>query len=62
MLPTLVDEPPDGGDRIHEVKHDGYRSQIILESGSARVFTRRGHDWTAKYRLIAEAGELLPDS
>jgi hypothetical protein len=34
MMPTLVDEPPDGGDWIHEVKY-GYRTRIILENGTA---------------------------
>ena len=60
MQPTLVDEPPEGEDWIHEVKFDGYRTQIVLKAGKAPVFTRRGHDWTDKYRPIAEAAEALP--
>ena len=31
LLPTLVDKPPEGDDWIHEVKFDGYRSQIIID-------------------------------
>jgi len=59
LLPTLVDKPPEGDDWIHEVKFDGYRSQIIIDDEGTRVFTRRGLDWTAKYRDIAKAaGEL----
>ena len=59
LLPTLVDKPPEGDDWIHEVKFDGYRSQIIIDEEGTRVFTRRGLDWTAKYRDIAKAaGEL----
>ncbi|MGO4637815.1 RNA ligase family protein [Mesorhizobium sp. 2RAF45] len=59
LLPTLVDTPPEGDDWIHEVKFDGYRSQIIIDEKGTRVFTRRGLDWTAKYRDIAKAaGEL----
>jgi ATP-dependent DNA ligase len=54
-----VDQPPEGKGWIHEVKFDGYRSQIVLEHGRARVFTRRGHDWTDKYGLIAEASVKL---
>ena len=46
MLPSLVEEPPSGGDWIHEVKHDGYRTQLVLERGEVRAFTRRGFDWT----------------
>ena len=49
MVPTLVDGPPEGEDWLHELKLDGYRSQIVLELGEAVVFTRRGHDWTDKY-------------
>ena len=26
MLPTLVDVAPDGGEWIHEIKYDGYRT------------------------------------
>jgi bifunctional non-homologous end joining protein LigD len=46
LMPTLVEEPPQGDGWIHEVKFDGYRSQIILKHGRGRIFTRRGHDWT----------------
>jgi bifunctional non-homologous end joining protein LigD len=30
LIPTLVDQPPEGKDWIHEVKFDGYRAQIIV--------------------------------
>ena len=59
MQPTLVDEPPQGEDWVHELKLDGYRSQVVLEAGKARVFTWRGHDWTDKYWPIARAAEAL---
>src|SRR6516162_6419871 len=32
-----VDQPPKGNYWIHELKHDGYRCQVLLEQGSARV-------------------------
>jgi len=57
--PTLVDHPPEGDEWIHEIKFDGYRSQIIVGRGEVKVFTRRGHDWTDKYRLIAEAAREI---
>lgn len=59
QLPTLVDEPPDGDDWIHEVKYDGYRTQIIIDWDGARTYTRNGHDWTAKYWPIIAAAERL---
>ncbi|MCV3209587.1 ATP-dependent DNA ligase [Mesorhizobium sp. YC-39] len=63
MMPELVDKPPEGGDWSHEVKFDGYRSQIVRDAGGVRIFTRRGLDWTAKYRdLAAAAGALDVES
>src|SRR6266508_3075297 len=50
MMPEFVDGPPLGDEWIHEVKFDGYRSQIIKDADGIRIFTRRGHDWTAKRR------------
>ncbi|RVA45832.1 ATP-dependent DNA ligase, partial [Mesorhizobium sp. M7A.F.Ca.US.001.01.1.1] len=31
LMPTLVEKPPEGDDWIHEVKFDGYRSQLIID-------------------------------
>ena len=39
QLPTLVDYPPEGDDWIHEIKFDGYRSQIVIDQGKIRIFT-----------------------
>jgi ATP-dependent DNA ligase len=60
QIPTLVDRPPEGEGWIHEVKFDGYRGQIVVQDGEARVFTRNGHDWSAKLWPIALAGQALP--
>jgi ATP dependent DNA ligase domain len=58
LLPTLVEKPPEGDDWIHEIKFDGYRSQIIFDH-DVRIFTRNGHNWTAKYRDLAGAAKRL---
>jgi len=55
MLPELVDHPPEGEDWIHEIKFDGYRTQIIKDEGGIRLLTRRGYDWTERYAEIGEA-------
>jgi bifunctional non-homologous end joining protein LigD len=55
QLPTLVEQPPEGDNWIHEIKYDGYRTELIVERGEARAFTRNGHDWSAKYLPIVEA-------
>ncbi|MER8905749.1 ATP-dependent DNA ligase, partial [Mesorhizobium sp. M0772] len=47
----------------HEVKFDGYRSQMIIDEDGTRIYTRNGHDWTAKYRdLVGEAKSLGAES
>ncbi|MFK0688836.1 hypothetical protein ACFX5Q_11595 [Mesorhizobium sp. IMUNJ 23033] len=58
-MPTLVDKPPEGDGWIHEVKFDGYRSQIIIDDADVRIFTRRGLDWSAKYRDLVDAAKGL---
>ncbi|WP_246501456.1 ATP-dependent DNA ligase [Mesorhizobium caraganae] len=63
LMPTLVEKPPEGDGWIHEVKFDGYRSQIIRDAGGVRIYTRRGLDWTSKYRDLAKAaGEMKVES
>lgn len=51
-IPTLVDKPPDGDAWTHEIKYDGYRTQIHLAGGHAVAFTRNGHDWSKKYASV----------
>ena len=41
------------------MKFDGYRSQIVRDADGVRIYTRRGVDWTAKYRDLAKAGDEL---
>src|SRR4051795_648941 len=60
QLPTLVEAPPEGDGWVHEIKYDGYRTQLIIGHGGARAFTRNGYDWTAKYRQLVEAAASLP--
>jgi bifunctional non-homologous end joining protein LigD len=62
QLATLVKEAPSGQEWLHEVKHDGYRCQLRLAGGEARVLTRNGHDWTARFRALAEAARDLSPS
>src|SRR5690349_9976807 len=45
---------PVGARWVHEVKHDGFRSQAHRRGGETRIFSRNGHDWTERYRLIAD--------
>ena len=61
QLCTSVDRPPAGGDWIHEIKFDGYRMQMRVESGKVSLKTRKGLDWTAKFGAIAQAAGALSD-
>lgn len=56
--PTLVAKAPEDGDWLHEIKYDGYRTQLIVEDGMARAFTRRGYDWSHRYRDHQGGGRL----
>jgi bifunctional non-homologous end joining protein LigD len=63
LLPTFLepslaspcDKPPSGPKWIHEIKHDGYRIQARMNGGETRLLTRKGLDWTARFRGIADA-------
>jgi bifunctional non-homologous end joining protein LigD len=59
QLASSVDQPPTGKHWIHEIKHDGYRSQVVIERGQARVFSRNGHDWSDRYPGIVRAAAGL---
>ena len=62
QLCRSVDHPPAGEGWAHEIKFDGYRMQLRVEGGRATMKTRKGLDWTHRFREIAdEAARLLPD-
>lgn len=54
QLATLVDEPP-SGDWRYEVKFDGYRLLARIDGKDIRLYTRNGHDWSAKMPRQVEA-------
>ena len=59
QLASSVEQPPEGKHWIHEIKHDGYRCQVLLERGQACVFTRNGFDWSHRYPSIVRAAASL---
>ncbi|MDM3888698.1 DNA ligase D [Pseudomonas sp. BCRC 81390] len=62
QLATLVDSPP-AGDWRYEVKFDGYRILARIDGDDIRLFTRNGHDWSAKMpRQVAALRQLGVDS
>jgi bifunctional non-homologous end joining protein LigD len=57
-----VERPPGGEGWCHEIKFDGYRVQLRVESGEASLKTRKGLDWTDKFEAISKEGSAFPDS
>ena len=64
QLCKTLSRPPQGDDWVHEIKFDGYRMQLRVEDGVAKLLTRKGLDWTGKFRAVAEARRacLMPSS
>ncbi|WP_246749852.1 ATP-dependent DNA ligase [Mesorhizobium caraganae] len=59
QLPRLVETPPESDDWIHEIKYDGYRTQVIIDWDGARAYTKTGIGWTLRYWPIVTAAEAL---
>ena len=53
-LAISMDKVPSGERWIHEIKFDGYRVQVHLANEAVKVFTRRGHDWTKRFKKVAD--------
>ena len=53
-LASKVERVPEGARWLHEIKFDGYRVQIHIANNDVKIYTRRGHDWTKRFRKIAD--------
>jgi bifunctional non-homologous end joining protein LigD len=60
QLATLVDEVPTGNSWLHEYKYDGYRLLISVGDGVATAWTRKGKDWSDKFKALVKAAAKLP--
>jgi bifunctional non-homologous end joining protein LigD len=54
-IPTPGAKVPAGAERIHEIKHEGYRLIVQREGKRVRLFTRKGYDWSHRSPLIVQA-------
>jgi len=63
-LASSIEKPPEGDDWLHELKLDGYRIQVHIDEKDgkrhARLFTRKGLDWTHRMRAVAATAAELP--
>ena len=60
QLATLATSAPEGDAWLNEIKFDGYRLVAMIDSGTARLLTRYGKDWTEKFPSLRAALEQLP--
>jgi bifunctional non-homologous end joining protein LigD len=60
QLATLVESASADDTWVHEIKYDGYRTQVRLEGGRVRWFSRRGHDWSTRFAALSPAVAALP--
>jgi len=58
-LASSIANVPAGERWIHEIKFDGYRVQLHIFNSDIHVYTRRGHDWTMRFRKIASDAFLI---
>jgi bifunctional non-homologous end joining protein LigD len=62
-LATSIEKVPSGERWIHEIKFDGYRVQVHLRDAAVKVFTRRGNDWTNRFKkIVADAWHITAGS
>jgi bifunctional non-homologous end joining protein LigD len=59
-LATLKDRPPRAGGWLHEIKFDGYRTQLHLHAAKPKAFTRRGNDWSKRFDYLLSELVMLP--
>jgi bifunctional non-homologous end joining protein LigD len=52
-LATSIEKVPSGRRWIHEIKFDGYRVQVHLANEAVKIFTRRGNDWSKRFKKVA---------
>ncbi|WP_315838631.1 DNA ligase D [Bradyrhizobium prioriisuperbiae] len=62
QLCSPVDSAPSSEGWVHEIKFDGYRLQLRVADGGARLLTRKALDWTDKFGTIAKHAAKLPDA
>jgi bifunctional non-homologous end joining protein LigD len=58
-LATKIEKVPSGARWVHEIKFDGYRVQLHIANDDIKVFTRRGNDWTKRFRKVAADAYLI---
>ncbi|MGN7802935.1 non-homologous end-joining DNA ligase [Ensifer sp. 22521] len=58
-LPKQLSAPPKGPGWVHEIKWDGWRVHVHVETDGVRILSKEGRDITKRFVAIAEAAEAL---
>jgi bifunctional non-homologous end joining protein LigD len=58
--PILRPRPPRGEAWLHEVKFDGFRTQLHKAGDEITIYSRNGADFTSRYPAIVSALTALP--
>jgi bifunctional non-homologous end joining protein LigD len=45
---------------LHEIKFDGYRTQLHLHNAKPKAFTRRGNDWSKRFKYLMSDLVMMP--
>jgi bifunctional non-homologous end joining protein LigD len=57
--PVMASKPPSGADRVHELKHDGYRLIVRRDGAAVGLYSRNAFELTARLPAIAAAAERI---
>jgi bifunctional non-homologous end joining protein LigD len=60
QLATLVQSVPAGPGWLYEAKFDGYRLMAHREGDRVQLLSRRGLDWSGRFKTIVEALRSIP--
>ena len=55
-----IGAPPPGERWVHEIKEDGFRTQLCRQWENVTLYSSGAHDWTHRYTKIAEDALKLP--
>lgn len=55
QLATLVTNPPQGGQWLHEIKYDGYRILCRINHEHTALFSRNAKDWSDRFPAVLSA-------
>ena len=59
LLAELRPKAPSADNWVHEIKYDGYRTQIHIRDAGIQFFTRRGNDWSERFTALkGPAGQI----